>query len=298
MLRVTVFALLLFVVPACVHTPAVPSTVQAPAPVPPALLWRAEKSGRISWLFGTIHAGVDAHNDLPAHVWQLMRAAPCFIMETDPSQIDGKELFAMSRLARGRSLAKELSQSAWMKLSRKLTAVLPEPALMGSQPWFAAMLYLQTVVPPGAAMDGVFLAEAKSLQKRLGFLEDWREAVTAFAGAVDAQDLEELVTSEERVKQQTGDLLAAYRLADHEALRKVIAGSMQGHTQAEAKMNRMLAGRNQVWISRLDQEIAAGGCFVAVGAGHLVGESNLISLLQQRGYRVSRGPSVEGTLQQ
>lgn len=289
MIRRSFLAMLWFLLlPACVHTEPAPSSRPQAAPSRPALLWQVKKGGQTSWLFGTIHVGVDAHAELPVAVWEAMRTAACFMMETDPERIDADELFAMSRLAGGRTLATELSKPAWDKLSDRLAHVMPKPALLGSQPWFAAMLYLQTIAPPGKPMDGVFLSEAKTLQKRIVFLEDWREAISAFAGAVDQSDLEELVTSDELVNQQTQDLLAAYRQGDADALGKVIVGAMRGQIQAEAKMQRMLAGRNQVWLPRLEKELAVGSCFVAVGAAHLVGDQDLLTLLKKRGYTVQR----------
>src|SRR5882672_797507 len=47
------------------------------------LLWAAEKDGRTTYLFGTMHTGIDAATRLPAIVWAKLDAARAFAMETD-----------------------------------------------------------------------------------------------------------------------------------------------------------------------------------------------------------------------
>src|SRR5690242_8481452 len=38
-------------------------------------LWRVEKGGKVSWLFGTMHLGADAEKQLNPVVWQRFEAA-------------------------------------------------------------------------------------------------------------------------------------------------------------------------------------------------------------------------------
>jgi uncharacterized protein YbaP (TraB family) len=282
--------IVVWLVAGCVHdaAPVASAPAREVAPERPAFLWKIDKDGKSSWLFGTIHVGVDARRELPAGVWAAMNGASCFVMETDPGTVSSAELFAMSRLPRGKTLDSELTKAAWDKLTGKLGGAIPGPALQGSTPWFAAMLYLQAVAPRGAPMDGTFLAEARAQNKRVEFLEDWREAIVAFAGAVEVSDLEELVTSDAAVEKQTRELLAAYRAGDAERLRQIVTGATRGQTKAEEKMNRVLAGRNEAWLPRLEKAVAPGGCFVAVGAAHLVGNKDLLTLLKARGYTVRR----------
>jgi hypothetical protein len=90
----------------CVHdaAPVASAPARELAPEKPAFLWKIDKDGKSSWLFGTIHVGVDARKELPAGVWAAMNGAPCFVMETDPGTVSSTELFAMSRLPRGKTL--------------------------------------------------------------------------------------------------------------------------------------------------------------------------------------------------
>jgi len=51
--------------------------------------------------------------------------------------------------------------------------------------------------------------------------------------------------------------------------------------------NVMFKNRNEAWAETLDLEMQGSGVdFVAVGAGHLVGEDSVPQMLMERGYKV------------
>ena len=52
----------------------------------------------------------------------------------------------------------------------------------------------------------------------------------------------------------------------------------------------LLSARNERFLSRIDAELEDGGVFIAVGAGHLPGETGLVERLRAGGYTVTRIP--------
>ncbi|HEY5392984.1 MAG TPA: TraB/GumN family protein, partial [Hanamia sp.] len=48
----------------------------------------------------------------------------------------------------------------------------------------------------------------------------------------------------------------------------------------------LLKDRNKNWVEQLNTIMKRESVFVAVGAGHLVGENGLVSLLRKEGYTV------------
>lgn len=48
----------------------------------------------------------------------------------------------------------------------------------------------------------------------------------------------------------------------------------------------ILLDRNRRWIPNIAEEIDDGRAFIAVGAGHLVGDGSVVELLQARSYTV------------
>lgn len=254
----------------------------------PGFLWEVDKQGAKSYLFGTIHAGVNAESELPSYVGRALNASSCFVMESDPSQMSTQELLEMSRLPAGTTLDMLLTKPKWEKLSSKLHPALPNSILKNSQPWFAAMLYLQRLLPPGASMDQLLLDRAKAQDKKIVPLETWRDAIAAFAKAIDFTDLNELLNNEDKFFAQNSALIRAYRTGDSQTLLQLMQDTTQGQASAQNKLYHLLTERNKVWLPRLEQTLAGGGCFVAVGAGHLIGKDNLLDMLSSRDFIVRR----------
>ena len=57
----------------------------------------------------------------------------------------------------------------------------------------------------------------------------------------------------------------------------------------ESHQDILLNKRNKNWVAQLKSLMPQEGLFVAVGAGHLVGEQGLINLLKQEGYQLKPG---------
>jgi hypothetical protein len=56
----------------------------------------------------------------------------------------------------------------------------------------------------------------------------------------------------------------------------------------EVLMRRLLHERNIRMAERSEARLREGGAFIAVGALHLYGDGGVLSLLEQRGWRVTR----------
>ncbi len=300
-------ALVLLSSSACVHTSSSSSEPAGPT-APPAhgdsaagkdttlphpFLWTLERDGKKSYLFGTVHVGVNAEKDLPPSVWNAFKKTPCFVMEADQSEMEPRTLQAMATLPEGETLPASLSKEAWEKLRTRLAGALPPTMLEHAKPWFATIVFMQQSLPPGEPMDGAFQHEAKAANKRVEYLENWREAISAFARATDAHDLEDMVLHEPEAKKQTDALIAAYRSGDEARLGEVLE-SMNAETKdAAAKLKILITERNALWLPRLKASIRPGGCFVAVGAAHLIGKANLREQLTAEGYKIKRIVSVK-----
>ncbi len=281
----------------CVHTEA-PATRSEPASlrsdeIKAPFLWEVAKGKDRSYLFGTVHVGIDADKDLPLSVWKAFGDSPCFVMEADQSQIDARALLAMAKLPPGERLEDKVSPEVWDRIERDLEGEMPEGLIATSKPWFVTILYIQKQMPEGRGMDGVFEERAKALKKRVGYLEDWREAMGAFARATDEKDLEDLVLNGEEARRQMQDLVTAYASGEEKKVTDVLGEIDQSAPGGRAKMDMLLKERNDLWFPRLKEQLAGTRCFVAVGAGHLVGPDSLRVRLEADGYKLRRITSKE-----
>ena len=93
-------------------------------------------------------------------------------------------------------------------------------------------------------------------------------------------DLSHAIHARKTVACQVAQLRAAYRASDLPALARMLLDPVRG--------DRLLAERNRRWAPRIERYLERGGGFVAVGLGHLLGDSGLLAMLAREGYRVTR----------
>jgi uncharacterized protein YbaP (TraB family) len=252
-------------------------------------MWAIEAEGVTHRVFGTMHVSVDARAELGPEVWTALDRSPCLVVEADQHSVDMGQLYSMSRLPSGQKLSSMLSPAAAKELHDRLAADAGD-TLETSAPWFATLLLLQRLTPPGEAMDMTFVSAARAAGKQIHYLEDWREAIGAFAAVTDETDLEDLLLNEDTARADTAAMLAAYRDGDAKQLEAVIDGVNAKTPEADKKMDVLLAQRNARWLPRLLKSLKSGPCFVAVGVGHLVGKKNLLEMLKAKGFQVRREP--------
>jgi len=100
------------------------------------------------------------------------------------------------------------------------------------------------------------------------------------------------VDNYERMPALIGRLIEAYLARDLAGLWRI--SEQSGGDGAEAKRlraiftRRLLEDRNIRMAERSEARLKEGGALIAVGALHLYGDAGILSLLEKRGYRVTR----------
>jgi uncharacterized protein YbaP (TraB family) len=280
--RAVVFALaVLGGVAGCVHFGTEPTKIEK------AFFWRVEGGEGVSYLLGTIHTGVDAASELPPAVWRAFDASPCVALESDGRAVDAGEVQRRAQLPAGTHLSALVSRAAWAALRERLHATYPDDALERLAPWYVALLLSVDASDAQPGMDQVLEERAVAARKRLVFLEDWRDALTVVAETTTAKDLEELALAPDEAAVETRELTAAYRAGDEGELAAMFA-ELARESDAQEQLGRLLDERNRAWLPKLAATLTAGPCFVAVGAGHVVGAGNLRKLIAAKGLKSRR----------
>lgn len=82
-------------------------------------------------------------------------------------------------------------------------------------------------------------------------------------------------------------LLNAWRTGDLEVIGKHILASLRDTSPSAFSV--LITKRNAKWSDHIDNLMAgAGDYFIAVGAGHLVGEDSVVDMLRAKGHEVKR----------
>lgn len=264
--------------------------VQAKDPLPRPFLWSAEKDGVTTYLFGTMHVGVDPESRLPQLVWDKLDAAAVFAVETD---VTDRAITRIGGRASG-TLPDELGPEYWKKLELAITPPIAQALVHKSAMIPATMLALRGL-PATPPMDSLLLTRGKHREKRVVYLEPAARQAAILEKHLNAKALKLMLDDLDAIERQSTQLLEAY-VAGDEARFGAITDAQRadalahGYTAAEydESMEDLLYRRNASWIAPIERMHAPGGAFIAVGAMHLIGKRSVLELLVQKGYRITR----------
>lgn len=273
------------------------------APAPAAeryergLLWRIEgKSAPASHVFGTIHLADPRVAALPTAVMNELNRARSLTLEVklDPGTI----LVLAKRMVYddGRDLQGVAGPDLFAKAAAITTGLgLPEPLLRMFKPWAVALVLSAPQQDPSGVLDFVLARSAAEQGKPVHQLESLEEQIAVFEGMSEADQvalLGQAVDNYERMPQLIARLVEAYLARDLASLWRISEES--GGDGVEAKRlraafaHRLLDERNARMAERSEARLREGGAFIAVGALHLYGDAGVLSLLERRGWRVTR----------
>ncbi len=145
----------------------------------------------------------------------------------------------------------------------------------------------KTISATNPALDQYIQDYGKENNKQIMGLETLEDqAEVLFGSSLDRQKelLLKGVKEEEKSKKESQVLYDNYTAQNLVELEKLFT-KLDGYTQEE--MDQLLKNRNIKWLSQLPSLMANRGLFIAVGAGHLVGNDGLIKGLKKLGYTVT-----------
>jgi hypothetical protein len=271
----------------------------------PGLLWRVTAGARVSYLFGTIHLPLPLDRALGAPGRAAFASSRVLYVEMDLRDAQHSRALAASALRAGvlppgESLRRMLPPPLWAELQRLLPRTPPH-ALDRLQPWLATLSTIQAIAaqsgaaPPAQGtlrdppMDAALVGEARGRRlpvRELDSMEQQLEAFTAMPRTEALAALRELLEAPDAAAGELRTIVDSYESADAEARLAAVVAQMERRTPTFTEY--LLHRRTARWAETLGPSLAAGGSFVAVGAGHLVGPQGLPALLARRGFRVER----------
>lgn len=251
-----------------------------------SFLWRVERDGRRSWLFGTIHGGVKADwEHLPPDVRRAVDIARTIVFETDIRESDASAVATHLTLPRKSSLRRALGPQRFAKLV-EYTGHPPE-TLDRYQPWVVHGELVNRWLPDEQPVDAWIMEHARERNKKLDYLETMIDQIEALDEAITVEVLARTIDNLDRQEQTMTAAVESYRTGD-------IAGLTQSLFSAEdvarypAMYEALFESRNKAWLPEIKQHLQRGDTLIVVGAGHLIGPENLIEMLRATGWNVVR----------
>ena len=270
---------------------------------PKHFLWRVTGPKGVVHLFGTIHVGKADFYPLPSIIEDSFKTADTLIEEidtSDPGEAARVEqgLAAVGAYTNGDTINNHLSEITRSHLATYVKkGGLPEAAIAHMRPWLVSMLVVQLEmkrrgVDPSYGLDQHFLKEARQSHKEIGALEDAASQLRLLSSlSEEFQDrllLNSLVDMEKWA--DTFDLLTrAWQSGDAAAMQGVITSSVRDFPQLKPLMTQVFDDRNTAMTAKIERFLQTPKTyFVAVGAGHLVGNKGIVSQLRRKNLKVEQ----------
>lgn len=261
-------------------------------------LWRIADEDTTIWLFGTIHvlpAGFTWRNAL---IDAAIEASDELIIETvlsdDPS--DAALLLMQLGVAPGlppigERIDPELRDSFDAMVAR---GPFPEQFLDGLETWAASLMLVGITLndlgldPENGVEDQLQLI-FQLADKPISGLETPAQQLGYFDALPEAAQrafLATVIDTPEDIREEFDGMLESWRRGDEAMIAATFDDEL---AYSDVLREALLTSRNANWaeqiVERLDRP---GTVFLAVGAGHLVGEDSVQDFLRQRGIRVAR----------
>ena len=280
-----VFSVLFFACCLCSDT----LSAQAAAGWPKTLLWRISGNGlsKDSYLFGSLHLQDKRLFYFTDSLYHYLGQAEGYALEIDLRAF----MDSLIRKAINDKTEEWLDKNRLKNdgEKRKIVDSLIRNVREGNDP--ASRYQLQEMrdkrfrkvmrkeMP--TIMDAYLYGIAMRKGKWLGGIEDVEDQLSVFDALGREVTADELMAPDQMLTASLEEMIRLYLSADLDAIARYVAGSY-----SEELEDRMLRVRNNKMASRMDSLVHIRSMFFTVGAAHLPGDSGVISLLRQRGYRV------------
>jgi len=274
-----------------------PAAARAPQ-VKPAL-WQVSDEDTTVYLFGTIHLLPQESRWRTSKFDTAVEKSDTLVLETlidtaNPQQLAG--LMASMGFSSGLPpLASRVPPGKQALLEAAIAKTkLPRPVFERMETWAAAFTLLgvqfQTLGVQGEqGVESVLRRSFAAQGKQVGQLETNHEQLSLFdrlPESAQRQLLEGAIENPQAMRTQFDGMLRAWLSGDVDAIGQTFNHDLQGSPELKAAL---ITRRNWNWSQWIERRMAQPGTvMVAVGAGHLAGDTSVQRYLQSRGYRIRR----------
>ena len=257
------------------------------------LLWQVTGKDlkKPSFLFGTFHLLCKNDINFSTQLKSAVQYADSIYMELDlddPSTMMSGLLYL--NMKNGKKLKDFYTPEEYKKIEDYFNDSLQMPMIMfqKAKPYFLmALLYPKMMkCKTFSGVDEEIMTLAKQNNKQIIGLETMEFQSSIFDSIpyeLQAEELLKNIDSLDKYKNEFDTLMQAYKSQQLNAMEELMGKSEFAMEKYE---NLLVNYRNVNWVKQLKEIMKNKSAFVAVGAGHLLGEKGLINLLKVEGYVV------------
>ena len=257
------------------------------------LLWQVSGNGlqQPSFLFGTFHLMCKEDIYFSDVLKKAIKSSNEIYMEMDlddPSTMLSGMLYM--NMKGDKKLQDLYTPEEYQRLENYFSDTLQMPMVMfqKAKPYFlVALLYPKMMeCSSPAGIEEELMKIAKEDKKEIRGLETMQFQASVFDSIPyewQAKELLKNIDSFSVYKNEFDQMLSMYKNQQLDSMKDMISKSEFGMDKYE---DLLLNDRNRNWVKQLKEIMKNESVFVAVGAGHLVGDFGLIRLLREAGFKV------------
>lgn len=263
-------------------------------------LWKVEgPGGSVAHLLGSLHVLTPEFYPLSPAINKAFAASKTLVEEvdfdemSDPAQM--MNALGKAMLVDGRTLDQIVAPSTFAEVAARAgKAGLPMAALQRMKPWLVAITLMGPTLQAAGftaelGVDRHFFDRAKEAGLKRQSLETLAYQIDRFDQLPLKLQEDMLVSGMKDLDMQVGnvkEMAQQWAAGDVRALEKSLLLSFDNSPEL---YDRLLVERNRNWVPHVDTCLQQdAGCFIVVGAAHLVGPDGLPAMLAKKGYRVTQ----------
>jgi uncharacterized protein YbaP (TraB family) len=263
-------------------------------------IWRmtSERGGEIT-LLGSMHVLRPSDYPLPPAIDELIERADDIVMEIDLDDVDAatqqRVILGSALLPQGTALAGVVEADVYRLLQQRTAELGIDLRLLERfEPWFLAVTLLDQGMrkfgfEAERGLEQHVLGEAQRQAKDIVGLETLEFQIGIFDSLPPLQQqamLEQTLAELGEAESALSAMVAAWRAGE---LERLSAELLDDFDAFPGLYDTLVTKRNAAWVPKLERMLTDGRHhLVVVGALHLVGPDNVISLLAARGHDVER----------
>jgi hypothetical protein len=266
-----------------------------------SFFWKATSDTTVVYLLGSIHMGVPSMYPLPGVITDAFNRSKYIVVEVNESAADPQEvqqkMQLMGMYTGTDTIADHVDQKTYQQLKTFLNqSQLPTQLFTKMKPGLIAItlsvLRLQQLgYSPDLGVDRHFLTLANKQSKPILELETMDQQLNLLLNfSDDALLLKHTMTQLADMETLTADMTRAWQLGDAARLEKLmITDQIKENPEYKPLMDRLIFRRNITMAEKIKAYLrSTKSYFVVVGAGHLVGDKGIVTLLKKAGYKTQQ----------
>lgn len=257
-------------------------------------IWEIQSEKAKVYLLGSIHVAKDDIYPLDSVIENAFNVSDYLVVEVDLKNLEEGKYKELMYYNDGTTLEDHLSKETYGKLKKVFKDYGIHPMFYKKmKPWSALSLLLNSELQSygyksNMGIDAYFLK--KSSMKAILELESFEHQINIFD--VELKDLmdefiEYSLKDIDNSAKMIDSMFALWSIGDADGLKALILDEVTSDVNNSKLMDILFTKRNIAMANKIEEFLDMEGTFfVIAGAGHLIGDTGIIKLLENKKYKI------------